>query len=82
MIRKFGFYVLLIIVCIIFYGWIGYEGYKQSKICDELVILNDGTKMEATETTSKNGMTTIKLCDDQWVDIPTINIKMIKLIEK
>jgi hypothetical protein len=53
------------------------------KTCDELVIMNDGSQIEATEVTSyENGMSTIEMCDDTQMRTPTINIKFIKHIEK
>jgi hypothetical protein len=57
--------------------------YSEGKTCDELVIMNDGSQIEATEVFSyRNGMTTIKMCDDTQMRTPTINIKFIKYIEK
>jgi len=29
-----------------------------------------------------NGMSSIQMCGGEWIDIPTLNIKMVKHIEK
>ena len=45
--------------------------------------MNDGTQIEATRVASyNNGMSTIKMCGGEWLDTPTLNIKMVKHIEK
>ena len=60
-----------------------YFGFKKDNVCDELVILNDGSQIEATDVLSyESGISTIKMCNGQWMYTPTINIKMVKPIEK
>jgi hypothetical protein len=45
--------------------------------------MDDGTQIEATYVASyNNGMSTIKMCGGEWLDTPTLNIKMVKYIEK
>jgi hypothetical protein len=83
MIRNFSFIILVIIITGLLYGGVVYYSFKSDKVCDELVILNDGSQIEATEVLSyESGMSTIKMCNGQWMDTPTINIKMVKPIEK
>jgi hypothetical protein len=79
------FRLLIATICVIIISTFGvaYWQIKESEICDELVIMNDGSQIEATEVTSyENGMSTIKMCDDTQMRTPTINIKFIKHIEK
>ena len=74
--------ILMIVITFLLAGGISYFSFKESKVCDELVILNDGSQIEATEVLSyESGMSTIKMCNGQWMDTPTINIKMVKPIE-
>ena len=79
------FRLLIVTICVIIISTLGVIHWqiKESEICDELVIMNDGSQIEATEVTSyENGMSTIKMCDDTQMRTPTINIKFIKHIEK
>jgi hypothetical protein len=65
------------------YGLLTYVIGEENKVCDKLVIMNDGTQIEATQVSSyNNGMSTIKMCGGEWLDTPTLNIKMVKHIEK
>jgi hypothetical protein len=74
---------LMIIITFVLSGGIIYYSFQNDKICDELVILNDGSQFEATQVLSySSGMSTIKMCNGQWMDTPTVNIKMVKPIEK
>jgi len=83
MIRKNIGIILMITLSFILFGGLVYYSIKNSKVCDELVILNDGSQFEATEVLSyRSGMSTIKMCNGQWMDTPTVNIKMVKPIEK
>ena len=83
MIRNFSFVIFVVVLTGLFYGMIIYLSYSENKVCDELVIMNDGTQIEATQVSSyKNGMSNIRQCDGNEVRIPTISIKMIKQIEK
>ena len=64
-------------------GGLVYYSIKKNKVCDELVILNDGSQIEAKQVLSyESGMSTIKMCNGQWMDTPTVNIKMVKPIKK
>ena len=83
MIRDFKFLIFVILLGGTFSFLMMYLSFKNGKTCDELVIMNDGSQIEATEVTSyENGMSTIKMCDDTQMRTPTINIKFIKHIEK
>ncbi len=83
MIRKSIGIILLIIITSVTFGFFLYYSIKKDKACDELVILNDGSQIEATDVLSyESGMSTIKMCNGQWMDTPTINIKMVKPIEE
>jgi hypothetical protein len=83
MIRENIGIVLMIILTFLLSGGIVYYSFKKDKVCDELVILNDGSQIEATQVLSyESGMSTIKMCNGQWMDTPTVNIKMVKPIEK
>jgi hypothetical protein len=74
---------IILIVILTLSGGMVYFSFKNSKVCDELVILNDGSQIEATQVLShESGMSTIKMCNGQWMDTPTVNIKMVKPIEK
>jgi hypothetical protein len=74
---------LMIILTFVLSGGIVYYSIQKGKVCDELVILNDGSQFEATDVLSyRSGMSTIKMCNGQWMDTPTVNIKMVKPIEK
>jgi hypothetical protein len=74
---------IILIVILTLSGGMVYFSFKKSKVCDELVILNDGSQIEAKQVLShESGMSTIKMCNGQWMDIPTVNIKMVKPIEK
>jgi hypothetical protein len=83
MIRKFSIITTLVISIVLVYGLLTYTIGEEDKVCDELVIMNDGTQIEATQVASyNNGMSTIKMCGGEWLDTPTLNIKMVKHIEK
>jgi hypothetical protein len=83
MIRRSIGIILLIILTSVTFGFFVYHLIQNDKVCDELVILNDGSQIEATQVLSyESGMSTIKMCNGQWMDIPTVNIKMVKPIEK
>jgi hypothetical protein len=79
MIRDFKFLIFVILLGGTFSFLMMYLSFKNGKTCDELVIMNDGSQIEATEVTSyDNGMSTIKMCGGEWMDTPTLNIKMVK----
>jgi len=83
MIRKNIGIILMIILSFTLSGGLIYHSIQKGKVCDELVILNDGSQFEATDVLSyRSGMSTIKMCNGQWMDTPTVNIKMVKPIEK
>ena len=83
MFKNFNILILVVILSGLIYGGIIYYTIQDSKICDELVILNDGSQIEATNVSSyRNGMSTINMCNGQWVNTPTINIKMVKPLNK
>jgi hypothetical protein len=83
MIRRSIGIILLIILTSVTFGFFVYHLIQNDKVCDELVILNDGSQIEATQVISyESGMSTIKMCNGQWMDIPTVNIKMVKPSEK
>lgn len=83
MIRNFSFLILVVILTILISALVVIYSIKKDKVCDELVIMNDESQIEATEVISyENGMSTIKMCNGQWMDTPTVNIKMVKPIEK
>jgi hypothetical protein len=80
--RSIGIFLLMILTSVTF-GFFVYYSIQNDKVCDELVILNDGSQIEATQVLSyESGMSTIKMCNGQWMDTPTVNIKMVKPIEK
>jgi hypothetical protein len=81
MIRKFSFLIFVIILAGLLSILIMYFQIQDSNVCDELVIMNDGSQIEATEVVSyRSGMSTIKMCGGAWMDTPTVNIKMVKPI--
>jgi hypothetical protein len=83
MIRKFSTIILVVITTLLVYGGMMYLSYEDNKVCDELVIMNDGSQIEATSISSyENGMSCIKQCNGEEVRIPTLNIKIIKPIQK
>ncbi len=83
MVRKSIGIILLIIITSVTFSFFVYQSIQNDKLCDELVILNDGSQIEAKQVLSyENGMSTIKMCNGQWMDTPTVNIKMVKPIEK
>jgi hypothetical protein len=60
-----------------------YLEFEDGKVCDELIIMNDGSQIDGTKIYSEeNKMTTIRQCNGEEIRIPTINIKMVKHIEK
>lgn len=82
MIRNFSTVLMIIGTTLVICGIIFYLRVEDNKICDELVIMNDGSQIEATEVnTYENGMSGIRQCNGEYVRIPTVNIKMIKEIK-
>ena len=80
--RRFSFVITVISVVLVAYGILIYVKVGDDKICDELVIMNDGSQIEASEVdTYENGMSRIHQCNGEDVRIPTVNIKMIKKIK-
>jgi hypothetical protein len=83
MIRENIGILLMIVLTFALTVGIVYYSHQNDKVCDELVILNDVSQIEATQVLSyQSGMSTIKMCNGQWMDTPTINIKMVKPIDK
>jgi hypothetical protein len=83
MIRNLSIIVALMVSVGLICGLLTYIIDEEDKVCDELVIMHDGTQIEATHVASyNNGMSTIKMCGGEWLDTPTLNIKMVKYIEK
>ena len=81
--KNFSVILFVVVLSGLVYGGIFWFAYEDSKVCDELVILNDGSQIEVTSVSSyRNGMSTIKMCNGQWMDTPTINIKMVKPLNK
>jgi hypothetical protein len=81
MIRKFIFLIFVIILGGLLSILIMHFQIQDNNVCDELVIMNDGSQIEATEVVSyRSGMSTIKMCGGTWLDTPTVNIKMVKPI--
>jgi len=81
MIRKFSFLIFVIILGGLLSILIMHFQIQDNNVCDELVIMNDGSQIEATEVVSyRSGMSTIKMCGGTWMDTPTVNIKMVKPI--
>jgi hypothetical protein len=71
--------ILMVISVVLLYGIIVFLCIKESQICDELVIMNDGTQMEVTKVSSyDDGMSYIRKCDGEEITVPTVTIKMIK----
>jgi len=82
MVRNFIIAVLVVSVGLLC-GLLTYIIDEEDKVCNELVIMNDGTQIEAIQVASyNNGMSSIQMCEGEWIDIPTLNIKMVKHIEK
>jgi hypothetical protein len=76
-------FILAILVVILFSFGISYTMYQENSVCDELVILQDNSQIECASVTSyDSGMTHIKQCNGELIEVPTITIKMVKHIEK
>lgn len=70
--------IIGITISIILYGLFLFFAIKSWNKCDELVILNDGSKIECRGVSSYNDNTThIRTCDGKLIIIPTIRIKEI-----
>jgi len=56
---------------------------KNDAKCDEHVVLNDNTEYDCKSVSSfGNGMSTINLCDDERITVPTHRIKIITKIKE
>lgn len=76
-------FILAILAVILFSFGISYLMYLDESVCDELVILQDNSQIECASVTSyDSGMTHIKQCNGETIEVPTITIKMVKQIEK
>jgi hypothetical protein len=83
MTRNLGLVFFVIIFTSLVYGGILYLSLKESKVCDQMVRLNDGTQYEATQVLSySSGMTSIRLCTGEVLRTPTVNIKMVEELKK
>ena len=83
MMRNFSTIITVVLLTGLAYGIMIYLSFEDDKVCDELVIMNDGSQIEAASVSSyENGMSVIKTCKGEQMDTPTINIKMVKHIEK
>jgi hypothetical protein len=72
----------IIILTGLIYGLGMYLSYDNGKVCDEVVIMNDGSQIESRSVISyENGMSMIRQCNGEEVETPTINIKMINHIK-
>jgi hypothetical protein len=83
MIRNFKTVFFVIILSTLVYTGIIYLAFNKNNTCDKLVRFNDGTQVEAKDVrSSDNGMTTIKICTDDVLRTPTLNIKMVEELKK
>ena len=81
MYMRFSMVITVITVVLVTYGILIFGKVEDDKICDELVIMNDGSQIEATEVnTYEDGMSRVHQCNGEDVRIPTVNIKIIKKI--
>ena len=75
--------ILITVTVLTIYAIGAYFVVQESKICDERVFLNDGTTIDCTRTNSfDSGMTSIRTCKGDKMEIPTITIKKITEIKK
>jgi hypothetical protein len=73
---------LITIVVLVIYAIGGYFVVQDSKVCDERVFLKDGTTIDCTRASSfDNGMTQIRTCKGEKMQIPTVTITKIKEIK-
>jgi hypothetical protein len=76
-------FILIILGGLLFSFGVSYLMYRDESVCDELVILQDNSQIECASVTSyDSGMTRIKQCNGEIIEVPTITIKMVKQIEK
>ena len=76
-------FILAILAVILFSFGISYLMYLDESVCDELVILQDNSQIECASVTSyDSGMTRIKQCNGEIIEVPTITIKMVKQINR
>lgn len=76
-------FILAILAVILFSFGISYLMYLDESVCDELVILQDNSQIECASVTSyDSGMTHIKQCNGEIIEVPTITIKMVKQINR
>jgi hypothetical protein len=61
------------------YGIILFFIIKESKECDEHVVLTDETQYDCRNVSSfSNGMSCIKFCDGKEMIVPTVRIKEVR----
>ncbi len=77
--RKKILIILAILVSLIYVLGL-YIMIKQSKVCDEKIILMDDTVITGTSVRYREGVATINTCDGQILEIPVLNIKIVKVV--
>ena len=72
--------ILAVVVSLLYAFGIGYAITKNNNLpCDKTITLNDGTVINMKKTYSdENGLTKYRDCNDEWIEIPTVNIKEIR----
>jgi len=78
--RKEVVYVTVVILILITYVLGFYIQYKESKICDQTIILMDETIIKGTNINYYEGMARIKTCDGKKIEVPVLKIKIVKKI--
>jgi hypothetical protein len=73
--------LILFLVILLFTVPLTFFIMKESKACDEHVILNDGTEFDCRNVASySNGMSFIKMCNGEELNVPTHRIKEVRKI--
>ena len=77
MIKK-TIYILLAILISMTYALGVYIQHKESKKCDEKIVLTNNITILGSNVKYDEGMAIIKTCGGQKIEIPILNIKIVK----
>jgi len=74
-------FIIVFVILVTFFGGISYLIYEDNTNIDTKVVMKNGKIYNCLRTKSSDGMTYIKT-KNEWIEVPTMDIRIIKEINK